>query len=128
MDRTLIEDGVEDERRLAGLAVADDQLALAAADRDQSIDRLETGRHRLMHRLARDDPRRLDVDPPPLLRRDRSLAVDRIAERIDHPAEQLLADRHLDDGAGPLDRVALLDVGGGPKDHHTERRSLETER
>ena len=48
-------------RGLAGLAVADDQLALAAADRDQRVDGLEAGRHRLVHRLARDDARRLDV-------------------------------------------------------------------
>ena len=35
VDRLLIEDGVDGERGLAGLAVADDQLALAAADRHQ---------------------------------------------------------------------------------------------
>ena len=31
---------------LAGLAVADDQLALAATNRDQRVDRLEAGLHR----------------------------------------------------------------------------------
>ena len=45
----LVEDRVEDDRRLAGLPVADDQLALAAADRDQRVDRLEARRHRLVH-------------------------------------------------------------------------------
>ena len=39
--RLLVQDRVEDDRRLAGLAVADDQLALAAADRDQRVDRLQ---------------------------------------------------------------------------------------
>ena len=34
---------------------------------------------------------------------DRALAVDRVAERVDHAAEQALADRHVDDGAGALD-------------------------
>ncbi len=62
VERLLVEDGVERDRGLAGLAVADDQLALAAADRDQRVDRLEAGRHRLVHRLARNDARRLDVD------------------------------------------------------------------
>ena len=42
---------------LAGLAVADDQLALAAADGDERVERLEAGLHRLVHRLARDDAR-----------------------------------------------------------------------
>ncbi|MBV8538234.1 MAG: F0F1 ATP synthase subunit alpha, partial [Alphaproteobacteria bacterium] len=47
---------------LAGLAVADDQLALAAADRHQAVDGLEAGLHRLVHRLAGDDAGRLDLD------------------------------------------------------------------
>ncbi len=34
----LVEDGVDRDGRLAGLPVADDQLALAAADRDCGID------------------------------------------------------------------------------------------
>ena len=41
VQRLLIEDRVERDRGLAGLAVADDQLALAAADRDQRVDSLE---------------------------------------------------------------------------------------
>jgi hypothetical protein len=35
-------------RGLAGLAVADDQLALAAADRDHRVDRLDAGLQRLV--------------------------------------------------------------------------------
>ena len=41
VDRFLIEDGVEDDGGLAGLAVADDQLALAAADGDERVDGLQ---------------------------------------------------------------------------------------
>src|SRR5712664_1869937 len=113
IERLLIQDGVERDRGLAGLAVADDQLALAAADRDQRIDRLQAGRHRLVDRLARNDAGRLDVDALALRRLNRALAVDRIAERIDHAAEQALADRGIDDGAGALlelDHLAGLNV------------------
>ena len=91
-----------DDGGLAGLAVADDQLALAAADRDQGVDRLQAGLHRLVHRLARDDARRLDVDAAALGRLDRALAVDRLAQRVDDPAQQALADRHVDDRLGAL--------------------------
>ena len=38
---------------------------------------------------------------------DRALAVDRVAERVDDAAEQALADRHVDDGAGALDGRAF---------------------
>ena len=37
----LVDDRVEADGRLAGLAVADDQLALAAADRDERVDGLD---------------------------------------------------------------------------------------
>src|SRR4029079_15706108 len=95
VERLLIENGVERDRGLASLAISDDQYALAAPNRDQSVDRLEAGRHRLMHRLARSDAGRLHVDAASFLCADRALAVDRIAERVDHAAEQTLADRHL---------------------------------
>ena len=39
----------------AGLAVADDELTLAAADRDHRVDGLQAGLHRLGRRLALDD-------------------------------------------------------------------------
>src|SRR5690606_23210229 len=53
--RLLVDDRVDRDRRLAGLAVADDQLTLAAADRDHRVDRLDAGLQRLVDRLAGHD-------------------------------------------------------------------------
>src|SRR3546814_20111588 len=53
VDRLLVDDGVERDGGLAGLAVADDELALAAADRDQRVERLEAGLHRLVQARTR---------------------------------------------------------------------------
>src|SRR5229473_42221 len=128
VERLLVENGVERDRGLAGLAVADDQLALAAADRDQRIDRLEAGRHRLVDRLARNDAGRLDVDALALGRLDRALAVDRIAERIDHAAEQALANRGIDDGTGALDGLAFLDLAVGAEDHDADVVGFKVQR
>ena len=58
----LVDDRVDRDGGLAGLAVADDQLALAAADRDHRVDGLDAGLQRLVHRLAGDDAGRLDLD------------------------------------------------------------------
>src|SRR4029078_9116145 len=62
-----------------------------------------------MHRVARQDAGRLDVDAHLLVGLDRALAVDRISEAIDDAAEKTFTDRNFDDGASPLDRIAFLD-------------------
>ena len=59
---------------------------------------------------------------------DRPLAVDRIAERVDDAAEQALADRHFDDGAGALDGLAFLDLAVGAEDHDADIVGFEVER
>src|SRR5262249_12216935 len=104
VDRLLVEDGVDDHGSLAGLAVADDELALPAPDRHQAVDGLEASLHRLMHRLARDDTGRLHFYALALHVGDRAFAVDRIAETVDDATEQSATDGDVDDRAGALDR------------------------
>src|ERR1019366_7063888 len=96
--------------------------------RDQRIDGLEAGRHRLVDRFARNDAGRLDVDALALGGLDRAPAVDRIAERVDDAAEQALADGGIDDGAGALDGLAFLDLAVGAEDHDTDIVGLEVQR
>src|SRR5439155_25894512 len=60
-EATLVEDRVDGDGRLAGLAVADDQLALTPADRRHGVDGLDAGLERLVHRLATGDAGRLDL-------------------------------------------------------------------
>src|SRR5690606_36832029 len=87
----LVQDRVDRHRGLAGLAVADDELALAPADRRHGVDGLDARLQRLVHGLAGHDAGRLDLEAADGRRRDRTLAVDRLAEGVHHAAEHAVA-------------------------------------
>ena len=124
----LVEDRVDRDRRLARRAVADDQLALAAADVRHRVDRLDAGLQRLLHRLPRDHARRLELERPRLVRVDRALAVERVPERVDDAAEQRLADGNARDAAGAAHRLALADVLPLAEERDADVVLLEVER
>src|SRR5690606_19912487 len=105
----LVDDRVDRDGGLARLAVADDELALTAADRDHAVDGLDARLERLLDGLALHDAGRLDLDAAGRLGVEGALAVDRLAEGVDDATEQLGADADLDDAAGPLDGGALLE-------------------
>src|SRR6202000_1643297 len=84
--------------------------------------------HRFVDGLARNDAGRLDVDAHALVGLDRTLAVDRIAERVDDAAEQALADRRVHDRAGTLDGLAFLDLAVAAEDHDTDVVGFEVQR
>src|SRR5262249_10865553 len=116
------------DRRLARGAVADDQLALAATDVRHRVDRLDPRLQRLLHRLARDHARRLELERSSLARVERALAVERLTERVDHAAEQRLADGHARDPARAADRLAPADVLPLAEERHADVVLLEVER
>ncbi len=124
----LIDDRVDRDRRLAGRPVADDELALALADRDQRVDGADAGLQRLLDGLALHDGRRDVLDRAKARRRDVALAVERLAERVDHAAEQRFADRHRRDAAGAPNARAFLDVDVGAHDHDADVVLFEVER
>src|SRR5581483_9803191 len=103
----LVDDRIDRQRRLARLPVADDQLALPAADRHHRVDRLIAGLYRLTDGFAVDHAGRDALDRGGARGLDGALAVQRLAERIHHAAQQLRPDRHFQDAPRRLDGVAL---------------------
>ena len=89
-----VDDGVERDGGLAGLAVADDELALAAADGDHGVDGLDAGGHGLADGLAIDDAGSETLDGEILVGVDGALVVDGLAERVDDAADHGFADGH----------------------------------
>jgi hypothetical protein len=106
----LVDDRVDRDRRLAGLSVSDDELALATADRRHGVHGLEPRLQRLMDRLALDDGRSLELERAALVALDGTEAVDGDSEGVDDPAEEGVTDRHGEDLPGALDLLALLDA------------------
>ena len=80
-----------------------------------------------MHRLAWDDAGRLDVDAATFRGVDRTLAIDGIAQGVNNATEKAEANRHVDDGAGALDRVTFLDVAVIAEDHDADVVILEVQ-
>ena len=106
----LIQDRINRDSRLAGLAIANNQLTLAATNRDQRINRLQSGLHGLGHRLSFDDARGLDLNTTILARDNFALAIDGLSESIHDAATQFGTDRNFRDAAGALDFVTLPDL------------------
>ncbi len=123
----LVDDRVDGHRGLAGLAVADDQLALAAAHRHHGVDGLQAGLHRLVDRFTLDDARGDLLDRRGQLGVDGALAVDGIAQGVDHATQQGLAHRHFEDLAGALDAVAFADALVFTQDHRAHGVALQVE-
>ena len=80
-----------------------------------------------MHRLAAGDARRLDLHTAGLHIGERTLAVDRLAERVDDTAQQAVADGHGQDVAGGDHGLAFLDAFDVAEDHGADRILVEVE-
>ena len=74
------------------------------------------------------DARGDDFDRAAILGDDRAFAVERIAERIDHAAEQLVADGHAQQAAGAADFVAFGDLQVVAEDDDADGVLFEVER
>ena len=128
IDGLLVQDGVDDDGGLAGLTVTNDQLTLATTNRDQAVDCLEAGLHRLMNRFTRDNARCLDFNALAGGTFNRAFAVDRVAEAVNDAAKKAFANRNVNDGAGPLDGVAFLNAPVIAEDNDTDIVAFQVER
>src|SRR5690606_28225187 len=123
----LIDDRVDTDRRLARLAVAKDQLTLPPTDGGHGVDGLDAGLERRIDVLPLDDAGRDALDVAAAIRLDRALAVDRLAERVHHAAQQGVAHGDGSDRTGGADLVALFDVGVVTHDDDRHGVFLEVE-
>jgi hypothetical protein len=103
----LADDRVHRERGLAGAPVADDQLALAAADGKHCIDHQGAGLQRLTHQVAINNRRRRTLHGIVALGRDRAAAIERQPQRVEDAAQEGIAHR------GAHDLTRAMDIAAG---------------
>ena len=115
------------DRRLAGLAVAQDQLALAAADGNQRIDDLQAGLQRHRDRRAVHDGRGGPFDGQAIRGVQGAAAVERPAERVDDAAQQGIAHRHVHHAAFAFDLVARVQVRMVAEQHDVDLVFVDVE-
>ena len=124
----LVQDRVGRDDGFACLAVADNELALAAADRNHGVDGLDAGLERHGNGFALDNAVRAALDRAVLGGVNRTFRVDWLAESVHDAADERLADRNRDDAAGALDDAALADTGVASEKNRADEIFLEVER
>src|SRR3984957_6840301 len=107
--RLLIDNRIDCDRRLADSTIADDKLALTAAEREQGIDDDEAGLNRLDYEIPIDDRRRRALNGFQRVGRYWSFTVERPAEWIDDAAEHHRSHGNAHHLGGTAHHVAGLD-------------------
>src|SRR5205823_6993867 len=119
---------VDREGRLPGRPVADDQLALAATNRDHGVYRHDAALHRLIDAAALNDAGRNFLQRIKCFRFDRAFAIERLANRVNDAAKQRFADRHLQEAAGCFRLIPFGDFGGVAEQNRTDFSLFEVKR
>jgi len=123
----LVDDRIDADRGLPRLAVADDQLALPAANRRHGVDRLDPGLQRLLDGLPPGNARSHHFERTRLRREDRAFPVQRVAQRIDNPPHDGLAHGHRQKLSCAFDFISLGDLEIIAKNDNTHRVLFEVE-
>ena len=124
----LVEDGVDGNGGLARLAVAENQLTLAAPDRNERIDDFEASLER--HRYGRTfhDGRGRAFDGQSLAGGQRPFAIERPAERVDDASQQSLSNGYIHDPARALDFIARMKMPVFTQQHDADFALVHVER
>merc|ERR1719209_522995 len=127
VESLLVDDGINGDGGFASLSVTNDQLTLATANGHKGVNSLDASLHRLGHGLPGDDARGLQANTEPLAGSKGTLAINRVAQGINNPAETLHANGNVDNGTGPLHDIALLDELVVTEDDNTNVVRLQVE-
>ena len=116
----MVDDGVDRDGCLAGLAVADDEFALAASEGNHRIDDQNPGREGPRHERPVDDGRGRSLDWGQRLRRERRSPIERRAKRVDHAAKERFPNGNAGNLAGAMHDAPGRDFPRVAKQHASD--------
>ena len=123
----LIDDRIDRQSRLPGLAISDDQLALPSTNWDHRIDGFDPCLDRGIHVLSFDHPCRDPLDRAVALEFERALPIERFTQGVHHASNQAVAHRDRGDAPSAVDRHAFLNPRVLSHDDHADRVALQVE-
>ena len=123
----LIDDRIDRNRGLAGLAVTDDQFPLSTSDRSHRVDGFDPGLHRLVDRMAFGHSRSDDFDGATNVGAHWSFAVHGIPERIENATDNGITSRDAQKRSKGSDFVPFFDAQVVAKDDHPDGFLFEIE-
>src|SRR5208337_861120 len=124
----LVQNGVDRDGRLAGLSVAEDQFALAAADRNERIDDDDAGLQRHGDEGAVHDRPGRSLDGQALAGGNRPFAVEWVAQWVDDAPDQTITHRHVHHTTGTLDLVAGMQMLAFAEENDADFVRVDVER
>ncbi len=106
----LVNDGVHGNGGFSRLPVADDELTLATANGEHGIDGQNTGLHGFADGLSVNDTRRRLLNGTIVICDDAAVAVDGLAQGIDHTAQEAVTHRNTGAFTGSDAPAAFYDI------------------
>jgi hypothetical protein len=106
----LVNNGINGNSGLSSLTISNDQLTLSTSDRNQSINCLETGKHRFGNGLSGNNSGSLDLRTGASTVVEGSTSINGLTDSVNNTSEKLLSNGNIHNSTGTLDRVSLKDI------------------
>ena len=117
---TLVQNAVQGNGRLARLAIAQDQFALAAPNGDKGINDHESSLERDCDRRSVHDSRRRAFDRQALAGGHWPFAIEGLAERVNDTAQQFIADGHIHHPPRAFDLITGVKILISAEQHYAD--------
>mmetsp|Transcript_21888 Transcript_21888/g.36066 ORF Transcript_21888/g.36066 Transcript_21888/m.36066 type:complete len:302 (-) Transcript_21888:151-1056(-) len=106
----LVNNGVNSNGSLTSLTITNNQLTLTTSNGDKSIHSLKPGKHRLGHRLTRNNSWGLNLSTRALAVVQTGAPINGLSNTINNTSQKLRSDGNIHNGTGTLHGVSLKNI------------------